>query len=183
MVVAMQMLFEIFTHRVWGIVREGALVDYDLQRGPSHGEEGELIFGCLPLLQGKQRRQVMAIELREVESFLRTDNHLALAVGDYRCLERLWPVLQQSLLRSLLVVDGGWERSSLLQRVRTVEQILEQKIRPALAPLQVELLDIVGSGQLWEVRLACEERNRKRVEFIQHVLAEELRCPGIRVLI
>ena len=67
-------LFPFAHYQIYGEVRGEVLKNLSFTGEDQEGERG-FVDGCLELFEGKNKQQVDAVELREVESFLRTENH------------------------------------------------------------------------------------------------------------
>ena len=183
---------------VYGEVRDGKLENLSFVGEDGEGERG-LVDGLLELCQGKNRGQVEGISLREVESFLREQNHLrAFSPKDEEHLTP-WFVMKDHLLEVFSPLSQVIEKNpleerafaqlSLLKKIRLVSSVLHERVRPMLRRDggDVELLDVRGQADIvlsYCGRCAeCPMAPKGTLEFIRKILEEQFQESQMNVML
>jgi len=100
-----------------------------------------LLEGFFHLLQGKSRRQILALTMREVESFMRDENHVpAYPVTSEVTLDLslVINVIIKEINKSLgssaidLAARENFQTLPLVVKIKAVEALFDRAIRPAL---------------------------------------------------
>ena len=137
-------LFPFFQYRFYGEVREGCLGNLSFMGEDLAGERG-VIDGLLDLLEGRDERGVQDLTIRELDNFLRGENHVPV-LSHLSSLDS-WFELKECFLQ----VFKTWQESgegrgfsclSLLGRIHHVNEMLERRVRPFLRQGVLELLDV-----------------------------------------
>ena len=120
------LLFSFHQYHIYGDVKEGVLANLSFIEGEQTQERG-LIDGCLEFFQGKRQQQIQTTQLREIESFLREENHLpAFATDGDQTSTFLssFNIIKEQCLRTLRVAASPIICSCFKVSYKTIEDEL-----------------------------------------------------------
>ena len=133
-------------------------------------EEGEIVCECFGVTEEQVRRAITENHLNSVEEI--TDFTKA-GGGCGKCLDKLADLLAeakgQKVLKPLEIVKPA--RLTNLQRMKLVNQIIDEEIRPSLQKDggNIELIDIDGHTVLVQLRGACSSCKSSQITLKQFV--------------
>ncbi|MFZ4714372.1 MAG: NifU family protein [Bacteriovoracaceae bacterium] len=163
------------------------------------GELDALVDAYLQLIHGKKLKDFSLLSSREIESFLRDENHLPvildqnlLAELDKLLLKVKNSVYNLARLHSgegqLVFLPNHFLNLSLVKKIEAIESVLDLKIRPTLIQDQgnIELLDVDDTSLIMAYKGACgscPSSQSGTLDFIQRTLREELLEPNLTIMI
>ena len=129
-------LIELYGH----VDEEGLLSQLNYQTNLSGIDLG-FLDALFHILQGKGRRNLLELTTREVESFMRDENHVPAFTSELAPDPKIWQVINTIIKevnktltpsQNPLLTGTEFEALSLVEKLKAMESLIEQAIRPAL---------------------------------------------------
>ena len=132
-------LFALGPYQVYGQITHHTLTQLSFT-GRGKPQETGLLDGCLEFFQGQKKAIIAKTSLREVESFLRTENHIP--AFDPPALSPYFETIREQLLRTLTRAESPLVCTCFKVSYQTIEEEL-------LAHLDLASLDCQTQNFHW----------------------------------
>jgi len=139
------------------------------------------------LLQGKKRRELLQLSMREVENFMRDVNHLPAYPPEQAPKEEIWRVIDGIIkavnksfaTNELIGMNGDYQQLSLVDRIKATEAVFDKAVRPALMQDggDIQLVNIVDDKVFVSFQgncVDCPSSQGATLEFVSEAVKKHL---------